>query len=384
MTADADFARRLAELIAFPTVSEVSNLELVAHIEALAAECGASCRRFDDPQGGAKANLVVTIGPEVAGGLVLSGHTDVVPVTGQSWTGDPWTMRTLNHRLLGRGATDMKGFLACCLAALPRFAGMALKRPIHLAFSYDEEVGCTGVGPMAEWLGENAKPSLAVIGEATEMDLVTAHKGGTIGWTYVTGKPAHSSQPDKGVNAVMIAAELIAEINRIAEEMRSGPTVEGIDPPFSTIQVNQVEGGSHGNILAEHCKFFWEMRLVPGDSVERVLGRMTARAEMLEPAMKAVTADAGIRLDIQARIPPLGFSGDAALEARLLALLGRTAPRAVPYGTEAGIFAAAGMPAVVIGPGSITDAHQPDESIAIEQMAACTDFLLRLAASEAT
>ena len=382
MTFDADFTRRLGELIAFPTVSSVSNLELVAHIEALAGEIGASCRRFDDPSG-AKANLLITIGPEVPGGLVLSGHTDVVPVTGQSWTGDPWTMRTLNDRLVGRGATDMKGFLACCLAALPQFAKMQLDRPIHLAFSYDEEVGCTGVGPMAEWLGANARPSLAVIGEATQMDLVTAHKGGTIGWTYVTGKPAHSSQPDSGVNAVMIAAEIVHEINQISLEMRTGPTVAGIDPPFSTIQVNQIEGGSHGNILAEHCKFFWEMRLVPGDSAERVLGRMQARADALEPKMKTTSPGAGIRMDILARIPPLASTGDAALEARLLALLGRAAPRAVPYGTEAGIFAAAGMPAVVIGPGSIADAHQPDESIAIEQMAACTDFLVRLAASEA-
>ena len=382
MTGDADFARRLAELIAFPTVSDVSNLALVAHIEAIAASHGASCRRFDDPDG-TKANLLVTIGPQVDGGLVLSGHTDVVPVTGQSWSGDPWTLRELDGRLVGRGATDMKGFLACCLAALPHFADMKLKRPIHLAFSYDEEVGCTGVGPMAEWIGRNARPSLAVIGEATEMDLVTAHKGGTIGWTHVTGKPAHSSQPDKGVNAVMIAAELVHEISRIAEEMRSGPSVEGIDPPFSTIQVNQIQGGSHGNILAEHCSFFWEMRLVPGDSAERVLGRMQAKADALQPAMRAVSPGAGIAFDIQARIPPLGSTDDAALEARLLALLGRQAPRAVPYGTEAGIFAAAGMPAVVIGPGTIKDAHQPDESIAIDQMAACTDFLLRLATSEA-
>ncbi|MBP0614578.1 acetylornithine deacetylase [Jiella mangrovi] len=382
MSFDADFTRHLGELIAFPTVSDVSNLELVAHIEALAGTHGASCRRFLDPDG-AKANLLVTIGPEAPGGLVLSGHTDVVPVTGQSWTGDPWTLRSIDDRLVGRGATDMKGFLACCLAALPHFARMNLTRPIHLAFSYDEEVGCTGVGPMAEWLGANATPSLAVIGEATQMDLVTAHKGGTIGWTYVTGKPAHSSQPDSGVNAVMIAAEIVHEINQISREMRSGPTVEGIDPPFSTIQVNQIEGGSHGNILAEHCKFFWEMRLVPGDSAERVLGRMKARADALEPEMKAVSPGAGIRTDILARIPPLAPTGDAALEAKLLSLLGRKAARAVPYGTEAGIFAAAGMPAVVIGPGSIADAHQPDESIAIEQMAACTDFLLRLAAQEA-
>ncbi|TPW30213.1 acetylornithine deacetylase [Pararhizobium mangrovi] len=383
MTADADFSQRLAELVAFPTVSSASNLALVAHVEAIAAAHGARCRRFLDADG-EKANLVVTIGPEALGGLVLSGHTDVVPVTGQTWSGDPWTLRTTNEHLVARGATDMKGFLACSLAVLPHFAQMELKRPIHLAFSYDEEVGCTGVGPMAEWLGTHAEPSLAVIGEATGMDLVTAHKGGTIGWTSVTGKPAHSSQPDNGVNAVMIACDLVGEINRIAEEMRAGPAMAGIDPPFSTIQVNQIEGGSHGNILAEHCRFFFEMRLVPDDSAERVLDRIEARIDALEPGMKAVSDKTGIRVDIQARIPPLAPIGDAALEERLLKLLGRSSPRAVPYGTEAGIFSAAGIPSVVIGPGSIADAHQPDESIAIEQMAACTDFLVRLAASEAT
>ncbi|WP_048644905.1 acetylornithine deacetylase [Nitratireductor soli] len=378
MSGDVDFARRLAELVAFPTVSSASNLALVEHVEGLARAHGARIRRFADPSG-EKANVLVTIGPEAPGGIVLSGHTDVVPVTGQDWSGDPWTLRERDGRLVGRGATDMKGFLGCCLAALPKMAAMNLKVPIHFAFSYDEEVGCTGVGPMAEWVGANAKPRLAVIGEATSMDMVNAHKGGCIGWCHVTGKPGHSSQPERGVNAVMIAAELIGEISSIYAGMRQGPLFEALDPPYSTIQVNQIEGGSHGNILAEHCKFFWEMRLVPGESDDQVLQRMRAFADRLEQGMKPVDAGAGIRFDIQARIPPLAPSGDAALEAEILSLLGRDAPRAVPYGTEAGIFAAAGVPSVVVGPGSIADAHQPDESIAIEQMAACTDFLLRLA-----
>lgn len=378
MSGDADFARRLAELVAFPTVSAVSNLALIEHVEKLAGAHGARSRRFPDP-GGEKANLLVSIGPETEGGIVYSGHTDVVPVTGQDWSGDPWTLRERDGRLVGRGATDMKGFLGCCLAALPGIARMELKTPIHFAFSYDEEVGCTGVGPMAEWVGANARPRLAVIGEATGMDLVNAHKGGCIGWTHIRGKPGHSSQPERGVNAVMIAASLVEGISAIYADMRAGPLFEALDPPHSTIQVNQIEGGSHGNILAEHCKFFWEMRLVPGESFDAVLERMNAFARSLEPAMKAVDPKTGIRLDIQARIPPLAPNGDAALEAELLTLLGRDAPRAVPYGTEAGIFQEAGVPSVVIGPGSIVDAHQPDESIAIDQMAACTDFLLKLA-----
>ena len=378
MSADADFARRLAELVAFPTVSSVSNLALLDHVEALILPQGARVRRFTDPSG-EKANLLISVGPEVEGGLVYSGHTDVVPVTGQDWSGDPWVLRNINDRLIGRGATDMKGFLGCCLAALPQIAAMNLKKPVHLAFSYDEEVGCTGVGSMAEWVGANAKPRLAVIGEATSMELVNAHKGGCIGWTHVLGKPGHSSQPERGVNAVMIAASLIEEISAIYADMRSGPRFEALDPPYSTIQVNQIEGGSHGNILAEHCKFFWEMRLLPGESFDAVLDRMRGFAGKLEQGMKAVDSAANIRFDIQARIPTLSPTGDAALEAELLALLGREQPRAVSYGTEAGIFQAAGVPSVVIGPGSIADAHQPDEGIAVEQLAACTDFLIKLA-----
>jgi acetylornithine deacetylase len=378
MSGDADFARRLAELVAFPTVSSASNLALLEHVEGLARAHGARLRGFNVPSG-EKANLLITVGPDAPGGIVLSGHTDVVPVTGQAWSGDPWTLRERDGRLVGRGATDMKGFLGCCLAALPKIAAMDLKTPVHLAFSYDEEVGCTGVGPMAEWVGANARPRLAVIGEATGMELVNAHKGGCIGWCHVHGKPGHSSQPERGVNAVMVAAQLVNEISAIYAEMRQGPLFDALDPPHSTIQVNQIEGGSHGNILAEHCKFFWEMRLVPGESDEPVLKRMQAFADALAPAMKSVDRASDIRFDIQARIPPLAPTGDARLEQELLSLLGGGTSRAVPYGTEAGIFAAAGVPSVVIGPGSIADAHQPDESIAIEQMARCTDFLIRLA-----
>lgn len=377
----AEFTGRLAELIAFPSTSDVSNLDLVAHIETLATRSGGRFRRFPNAEGD-KASVLVSIGPEEPGGIVLSGHTDVVPVKGQTWSGDPWTLRDDGERLIGRGATDMKGFLACCLAAMPQIAAMPLNRPVHLAFSYDEEVGCTGVGPMAEWVGQHAKPRLAVIGEATSMDLVTAHKGGCIGWCHVTGKPGHSSQPEKGVNAVMAAAEMIGEIGRIYADMKAGPLFDALDPPYSTIQVNQIEGGSHGNILAEHTRFFWEMRIVPGESDDAILSRMGQFANHLEQSMKLVDPACGIRFDVLARIPALAPTGDAALEAELLALLSREKTRAVSYGTEAGIFAAAGTPSVVIGPGDIADAHQPDESIAISQMAACCDFLLKLAEAQ--
>ncbi|MBI1218166.1 MAG: acetylornithine deacetylase [Rhodobacteraceae bacterium] len=378
MTTASTVADHLERLVAFPTVSATSNLALLDYVEAAVAPFGARLRRFPNAAGD-KANLLVSIGPETPGGIVFSGHTDIVPTEGQAWTGDPWALRRQGERLVGRGATDMKGFLACCLASLNTIAARPLARPIHLAFSYDEEVGCTGVGTMAEWIGKSGlAPRLAVIGEATGMDMVSAHKGGLIGWTHVRGKPGHSSQPDRYVNAVMVAGELIAGINRIRAEMRDGPSFEGLDPPYSTIQVNQITGGLHGNIVAETCSFFWEMRMVPGESDLAVLDRMRRHAESLEPAMQAVDPATGIRIDVQARIPALAPIEDAALRAELLNLLGRTEARAVPYGTEAGIFRNAGVPAVVIGPGDIADAHQPDEGVDIDQLVRCVSFLERL------
>lgn len=374
----SDAASHLAALVGFPSVSSASNLDLVDHVERFAVSHGARTRRFASPEGD-KANLLMSIGPETAGGVVLSGHTDVVPVKGQNWTGDPWSLRETGSRLVGRGATDMKGFLACTLAALPHLAAQPLRQPVHLAFSYDEEVGCTGVGPMAEWLGKGGPaPRLAVIGEATGMDLVAAHKGGLIGWARLKGKPGHSSQPDRYVNAVMEAAELIGEINRIRAEMREGPHFEGLDPPYSTIQVNQIRGGLHGNIVAEACEFFWEMRIIPGESDYAVLDRMKRYAvTAIEPRMKAVDPECGVEFEVQARIPGLKRE-DSALAEELLALLGGGEARYVSYGTEAGIFQEAGIPSFVIGPGDIKDAHQPDEGIERSELERCVGFIHKL------
>lgn len=381
MPISTDVTRYLANLVAFPTVSAVSNLALLDHIEAAVSPLNARLRRFPNAEGD-KASLLVSIGPDVPGGVVFSGHTDVVPTAGQNWSSDPWVLRQVGSRLIGRGATDMKGFLACCLTALPSIAEKPLKRPIHLAFSYDEEVGCTGVGPMADWLSKSGLfPTMAIIGEPTGMDLVSAHKGGLIGWARVRGKPGHSSQPDRYVNAVMAAAELVGEINRVRTDMRNGPHFEGLDPPYSTIQVNQIKGGLHGNIVAEACDFFWEMRIIPGEDDHVVLERIRRYAsEVIEPAMKAVDPDCGISIEVQARIPGLKPEAEA-LNRQLLNLLGKTEPRYVSYGTEAGIFQLAGMPSFVIGPGDITDAHQPDEGIDISALEECVAFLDRLGES---
>jgi acetylornithine deacetylase len=216
---------------------------------------------------------------------------------------------------------------------------------------------------------------MALIGEPTGMDVVSAHKGGLIGWTTVTGKPGHSSQPDRYVNAVMVAAELISEINAIRADMKAGPQFEGLDPPYSTIQVNQIIGGLHGNIVADRCRFFWEMRIVPGQSDMAVLERMQNFARRMEPAMKAIDPSTGIRIDVQSRIPALRRNEDRSIEEDVLHLLGAKRSRAEPYGTEAGIFQEAGIPALVVGPGDIKDAHQPDESIAGGELDRCVAFL---------
>lgn len=372
----------LARLVAFNTISEASNLGLIDWLEEFSRPFGVRARRFAN-QAGDKANLLLSVGPDRPGGVLLSGHTDVVPTTGQNWLGDPFILRRSEGRLIGRGSTDMKGFLACCLAVLPKLARADLQYPVHFAFSYDEEVGCTGVGSMAEWIGQSdMKPRLAIIGEPSSMQLINAHKGGLIGWANITGKAGHSSQPDRYVNAVMVAAKLVAFIEGIRREMREGPFFETLDPPYSTIQVNTINGGSHGNIVAAACRFFWEMRIIPGQSDHAVLDRIMKYArEELEPAMKAIDPGCGIDFDIQARIPALLPNDDLSLQDDVMALLGQTAPQAVSYGSEAGIFQEAGVPAIICGPGDIAQAHQPEEYIEQSQLDACVDFLDRVAAT---
>ena len=367
----------LRRLVAFPTVSRDSNLPLLDWVEALLAPLGPRLRRFPSPDG-TKANLLVSFGPEQPGGFVLSGHTDVVPVEGQAWLADPWVLREAQGRLVGRGACDMKGFVACCLALAPQLAERPLRRPVHLALSYDEEVGCTGVGPMAEWVGMHLAPALAVIGEPSELRLVNAHKGGLIGWAHVTGRPGHSSQPDRCVNAVMMAAECIARVNALRASLRAGPHDGAFDPPWSTVQVNRIEGGEALNIVAAACRFFFEMRVLPGVDDHAVLaGLEQVVAREIVPAMQAVDPACGVRFEVTARIPALAAC-EPAVEARLLHLFGQNAAVAVPYGSEAGIFQLAGMPSVIIGPGNIAQAHQPEEWLSRDQFDACTPLLERL------
>lgn len=344
-------------------MSSDSNLALLEWIEATFEGMSPRLRRFPNAEGD-KANLLLSIGPDAPGGLLLSGHTDVVPATGQPWTGDPFKLRQSDGKLIGRGATDMQGFLACAMAAALAADPRRLKKPLHLAFSYDQELGCTGVGSMAEWVSESGlAPSLAIIGEPSNLRLIDGHKGGLIGWCTVKGTPGHSSQPDRYVNAVMAAGDMIAFINRVRAEMRIGPQAEGFDPPWSTIQVNVTSGGLHGNTVADACRFFWEMRVVPGVDDLAVLERMKAHAaEVIEPAMKAVDPATGISFNVQARIPALAPETADRL-APLVTEAAEPTRLKVPTGTEAGIFQKACVPSAICGPGDIAQAHQPDQFI---------------------
>ena len=374
MDTSTEFLRRL---VAFPTVSDSSNLALLDWIEESLAPLSPRLHRFPSPDG-SKANLLLSFGPDLPGGLLLSGHTDVVPVTGQRWSADPWTLREADGRLTGRGATDMKGFLACCLTLAQTLGTRPLRRPVHLALSYDEEVGCTGVGPMAEWAGTALAPALAVIGEPSRLGLVNAHKGGLIGWATVTGKTGHSSQPQRGVDAVRIAADCVGRVAALAAEFRAGPLDPAFDPPWSTAAVNVIQGGNGMNLIAESCRFSWEMRVLPGVDELAVFERLKVGIEAdLVPAMQAVDPGCGIRFEVLARINALSATSPA-LEGRLLGLLDQAAPRVVAYGSEAGIFQAAGIPSVIIGPGDIAQAHQPDEWIETSQLLECTRVLDRL------
>ena len=369
----------LERLVGFPTVPTASNLDLLNWVEGHLAPLNPRFRRFPSPDG-TKANLFVSLGPEGPGGLVLSGHTDVVSTEGQAWTGDPFRLRDDGARLIGRGTTDMKGFLAACLGALPEAVAGGLARPLHLALSYDEEVGCTGVRSMTDWLaGSGLAPVLAVIGEPSRLQVVNAHKGGLVGRVDVTGVPGHSSQPDRGVNAVMVAAGAVVCFEELGAAMRAGPRDPAFDPPWSTVQVNTIQGGEGRNILAGHCTFSWEMRLLPGTDPEDALARVTAAvADRLAPRFAGFPT-AGARVEVDLRVPALRPEPEA-VEGPLLALLGQAKSLAVPYGSEAGLFQEAGCPAVILGPGDIAQAHQADEHLDRDQLAGCEALVGRLVA----
>ncbi len=380
MTATYTPREMIERLIAFDTTSRSSNLHLIEFVEDYVRAHGLEPKRIPNAEG-TKSNLLITLGPNEPGGIILSGHTDVVPVDDQPWDTDPFKVVEKDGKLYGRGTSDMKTFSAVALALLPEFIERKVKAPIHIALSYDEEVGCLGVRPMiADIVKTLPKPKLAIIGEPTDMKVVNAHKGIRSFRTTVTGREAHSSQTDKGVNAVMVAAELIMHLSALAEEMRERGDPSGrFDPPYTTVQSSTIEGGTALNILARHCTFQWEFRYLPGTSRDDIVERFVAHAqEKVLPRLRSIAPEADIVTKPRAHVPALVAVDGCPAEAFAKQLTGRNHAEAVAYGTEAGLFQEAGIPSVVCGPGNILQAHKPNEFIELSQVEACVTFMRRL------
>jgi acetylornithine deacetylase len=370
----------IATLVGFATVSRDSNLELIEFVGSYLAEHGVESHLV--PNGdSSKANLYATIGPMVEGGVVLSGHTDVVPVDGQPWDSDPFSLTEKNGRLYGRGAADMKSFYAIALALVPEMLERDLAKPIHLALSYDEEIGCLGAPGMIERIAAALPaPRAVLVGEPTDMRVVTAHKGITGVETVVTGHEAHSSQTHRGVSAVMTAARLITFLDDLARENAAGPPSQAsFEPPYTTIHVGTVRGGTATNIISRECRFSWDIRCIPEDDPQDFLDRFEryCRDEVL-PEMQAIARGANIVTTVLSSVPGLRPEPDGQAEALVRQLTGYNSSDVVSYAAEGGQFQRAGFSTVLCGPGSIDQAHQPNEYIEISQVEACVEFMRRL------
>jgi len=376
--APVEFIRRL---VAFDTTSSKSNLELIHFVADVLGGQGIEPHLIPNADG-TKAGLLATIGPDAPGGVVLSGHTDVVPVTDQTWTDDPFAVVERDGRLYGRGTADMKSFIAVALALVPEFRARALKVPIHLALSYDEELGCLSAPELIARIVQTLpKPAIAIIGEPSEMRVANAHRGITTFVTTVTGRPGHASAPDAGVNAIACAAECIAYLGRIAGEFAGDRKPDdGPVPEHTTLNVGRIEGGSAVNIIAAHCRFVWECRPAPGVEANEVHSMLEsfARAELL-PRMRKVAPETAIATERTVAVPALVPETGSPAETLALALTGQNRCGSVPFASEAGMFQGAGIPAVVCGPGSPAQAHQPDEFVTLDQVDACVTFIRRLA-----
>ncbi|MFJ9993094.1 acetylornithine deacetylase [Pseudomonas putida] len=370
----------LERLIGFATVSRDSNLELIGFIRDYLAGLGVESELFLNEEG-TKANLFATIGPTDRGGVVLSGHTDVVPVDGQAWSVEPFRLSERDGRLYGRGTADMKGFIASVLAAVPAFLAQPLTTPVHLAFSYDEEVGCLGVRSMLEALEQRPnKPRLCLIGEPTELKPVLGHKGKLAMRCQVHGAACHSAYAPYGVNAIEYAAQLIGKLGEIGGELARPEHHDArFDPPFSTVQTGVIKGGRALNIVPEECEFDFEVRALPGFEAKVVAERLQHYAEAdLLPRMRAVSETSDIRLKPLSAYPGLATPEDSEA-ARLVAFLsGSEDFGTVAFGTEGGLFDQAGIPTVVCGPGSMDQGHKPDEFVSVAQLQGCDAMLLRL------
>lgn len=373
----------LDDLIAFPTVSADSNLEMIAYLANQLEAAGAKVDVFLD-ETGQKANLFGTLGPEVDGGILLSGHCDVVPVTDQPWSTDPFALVMRDDRLYGRGTCDMKGFIAATLAMAPVFARKVRERPLHFAFTYDEETGCIGAGHLAETLIQRGiRPNVAIIGEPTEMRIVEGHKGCYEYTTHFHGLEGHGSDPDQGVNAVEYAVRYVMRLLELKNELRGRAPVNGrFEPPWTTINVGALNGGQVHNVIAPKAQIDWEMRPVQdgdADFVKQSLRRYCD--DVLLPEMRRVFPEAAIETQTMGEVDGLVPVDNNVARQIVAELTGANGADLVPFGTEAGIFQKLGMDVVICGPGSISQAHKADEYLSCDQLMKCLDMLEKLADS---
>ncbi len=373
----------LDRLIGFDTTSALSNLPLIDYVRDYLRSHGIDAHVDASPDG-SKANLVATVGPGIPGGVMLSGHTDVVPVANQQWARPPFQLSRAGDRLYGRGTADMKAFIAAALALVPALKSARLRVPIHLVLSYDEEIGCFGAHRLVDYIGQSLpRPAFAVVGEPSGMQVANQHKGNYGFETIVRGREAHSSRPDLGANTIFGASELIARLGQMASDFKRvapAPAASAFQPPYSTVNVGQISGGTAVNIIPNECRFRWEVRPVPGDDPRRVRAQFDdfAVRELL-PRLQATAPEASIETQSLFVLPPLVRDIRSAAEQIVLRSSGRDRAHAVAFASEAGIFQQAGIPTVICGPGSIEQAHKPDEFIELAQISDCLAFLGRLA-----
>ncbi|MCP4789789.1 MAG: acetylornithine deacetylase [Gammaproteobacteria bacterium] len=381
MTAPAATITLLDKLIGFDTTSCNSNLELMQFIQDYLQDYGVNSELVHDPAL-PKANLFATIGPDIDGGIMLSGHTDTVPVSGQNWTRQPFQLSAENGRYYGRGTTDMKGFLACVLAAVPDMAERPLSQPIHLAFSYDEEIGCVGVRHLIERLQVHPhRPAACVIGEPTTMHVVTAHKGKIALQVQVLGKECHSGMAPEGVNAINYAALIVSWLQNLAlEKQQNGPFQDTFSPPFTTVHTGTINGGTALNIVPNQCQLRFEIRYIAEEDPHQLLEPFYAYVQTLREQMQAQDNDCDIEIHTLSEYPGLATpeNTDIVILMRQLAQ-SQSSDKKINFGTEGGLFSDnLNITTVVCGPGSMEQGHKPDEFIAAQQLTQCQQFLQRL------
>ena len=370
----------LGDLVGFPTVTGDSNLDLITYVTSRLEPLGADIRITRDKTG-TQANLLATIGPKGDGGVILSGHSDVVPAEESDWTGTPFVAMRRENKIYGRGTVDMKGFIACAMAMAPEFAGSDLARPVHIAVTFGEEVGCKGAPLLIEdMLDADIRPEAAIVGEPTEMGIVEAHKGMHEYTTRITGLEGHGSKPAQAVNAVQYGARYVGELMALASELEKEPPKNSpYDPPHTTISVGSMHGGVAHNIVAGECVIQWEMRPVVHSDATKVLRHMEVFEDQLQTEMKNVSPDASIMTVTEGAVGGLQRNQGSRAVELVSGLLDESNRTVAAFSTEAGLYQAAGISAVVCGPGSIDVAHQPDEYISLDQIEHCLEMMRGLA-----